>query len=124
MKKINICSHPKHNTYISTARHGTEEKSFKKAPEHLINYFKLSQTANMCRHCLYETDRDPEYINSSDYPSPIQKNLKVGHMYYVMILFILKQNFNNWSLHIMKYAKNLMKQSWASDCFFIVDIFF
>src|SRR6266542_2472468 len=75
-KKINICSHPKHNTYISTARHGTEEKSFKKAPERLINYFKLSQTANMCRHCLYETDRDPEYINSSDYPSPIQKSLK------------------------------------------------
>ncbi len=27
----------------------------------------------MCRHCLYETDRDPEYINLSDYPLPNQK---------------------------------------------------
>src|SRR6266480_4365389 len=43
-------------------------------------------------------------------------------MYYIMILFILKQNFNNWSLHIMKYAKNLMKQNWANSLFFFLII--
>jgi hypothetical protein len=27
----------------------------------------------MCRHCIYETDKDLEYINSPDYPLPISK---------------------------------------------------
>ena len=72
-KKISLCFHPKHDVYLSTTRSGTEGKTFKKAPERLISYFKLPQTANMCRHCLYKTDRDPEYINLSDYPLPNQK---------------------------------------------------
>lgn len=27
----------------------------------------------MCRHCLYKTDNDPEYLNSPNYQSPAQK---------------------------------------------------
>jgi hypothetical protein len=72
IKITNTCSHPKHNIYLLTARPRTEEY-FIKPPERLINYFKLSQTAMMCRHCLYKTDNDPEYINSPIYPRPIQK---------------------------------------------------
>src|SRR3990170_8107709 len=55
-KTNNTCSHPKHQLYISTARHGTETKTIKKAPERLINFFKLSRGAMICRHCLYKTD--------------------------------------------------------------------
>ena len=75
-KKINACLHPKNDVYLLTTRLRTEGKTFKKAPERLINYFKLPQTADMCRHCLYETDRDPDYINSLDYPLSNQKILK------------------------------------------------
>jgi hypothetical protein len=71
IKITNTCSHPKHNIYLST---GTE-KYFVKPPERLINHFKLSQTAVMCRHCLYKTDNDPEYIDSPIYPQPIQKKI-------------------------------------------------
>lgn len=67
----NECSHPKHRLYISTARHGKETKNFKKAPERLIEFFELSQGAMMCRHCLYKTDTDPEYVNLLNYlPAP------------------------------------------------------
>jgi hypothetical protein len=62
-KKTNVCSHPKHKYYISTALHSVETKTFKKAPERLIKFFELSQGAMMCRHCLYKTDDDPEYVN-------------------------------------------------------------
>jgi len=72
IKIANTCSHPKHNIYLTTARSGTKEY-FIKPPERLINHFKLSQTAIMCRHCLYKTDDDLEYVNSPEYPLPIQK---------------------------------------------------
>ena len=45
----------------------------KKAPERLANFFELPQGAMMCRHCLYKTDDDPEYINSPNYQLPIEK---------------------------------------------------
>jgi hypothetical protein len=64
----NECSHPKHRFYVSTARHGMETKTIKKAPERLIKFFKLPQGAMMCRHCLYKTDTDPEYVNLPNYP--------------------------------------------------------
>src|SRR6185369_2289571 len=67
-KKTNVCSHPKHKYYISTALHGVETKTSKKAPERLIKFFELSQGAMMCRHCLYKTDDDPEYVNLPNYP--------------------------------------------------------
>ncbi len=49
----------------------------------MISHFKLPQTAVMCRHCLYKTDNDPEYVCSTGYPSPIQKK-------------ILKENIKNF----------------------------
>src|SRR5438128_1834701 len=66
-KTNNICSHPKHKSYVSTARYGTEGKKFKKAPERLVKFFKLPHGAMMCHHCLYETDKNSEYINLADY---------------------------------------------------------
>lgn len=72
IKITNTCSHPKHNIYLSTAQK-EERNSFRKAPGRLINYFKLLETAMMCRHCLYKTDNDPEYLNSPNYQSPAQK---------------------------------------------------
>lgn len=71
IKITNTCSHPKHNIYLSTAQK-EERNSFRKAPGRLINYFKLLETAMMCRHCLYKTDNDPEYLNSPNYQSPAQ----------------------------------------------------
>src|SRR6185369_8719611 len=52
IKITNTCSHHKHDVYISTAQK-EEGNAFKKAPRRLINYFKLSETAVMCHHCLY-----------------------------------------------------------------------
>lgn len=72
IKITNTCSHPKHNIYLSTAQK-EERNSFRKAPGRLIIYFKLLETAMMCRHCLYTTDNDPEYLNSPNYQSPAQK---------------------------------------------------
>ena len=72
IKITNTCSHPKHNIYLSTAQK-EERNSFWKAPGRLINYFKLLETAMMCRHCLYKTDNDPEYLNSPNYQPPAQK---------------------------------------------------
>jgi hypothetical protein len=74
IKITNTCSHPKHNIYLSTARPGTKE-NLRKSPERLICYFKLSQAAMMCRHCIYRTDNDLEYISSPDYPLPISKEI-------------------------------------------------
>src|SRR5438128_3123174 len=71
--KTNICAHPKHKAYLSTARHGTEGKKFKKAPERLIRFFNLSRGAMMCHHCLYETDNDSEFTNLSDYLPATQR---------------------------------------------------
>ena len=65
--KTNVCSHPKHEVYLSTARHGTEGKKFKKAPERLVKFFNLSHGAMMCHHCLYVTDNDSEFTNLSNY---------------------------------------------------------
>ncbi|CAI2185957.1 18728_t:CDS:2 [Funneliformis geosporum] len=42
-KANNVCLHPKHQFYISTARHDTETKSIKKALEWLIKFFELPQ---------------------------------------------------------------------------------
>src|SRR6185369_4286497 len=74
IKITNTCSHPKHDVYISTAQK-EEGNAFKKAPRRLINYFKLSETAVMCHHCLYKTDNDQEHLDLSDYPQPIQKKI-------------------------------------------------
>jgi len=74
-KNTNVYSHPKHEIYLSTAQ--KETASFKKAPERLIRYFKLSKTAVMCHHCLLETDRDSEYfLGSSSYLLPIKRTSK------------------------------------------------
>lgn len=72
IKITNTCSHPKHNIYLSTARK-EEGNAFKKAPQRLVNYLKLSDTAVMCHHCLYKSDNDPEYLDSPDYQLPAQK---------------------------------------------------
>ena len=69
----NVCSHPKHKVYLSTARHGMEGKKFKKAPERLLKFFNLSCGAMMCHHCLYETDNDSEFTNLSDYLPATQR---------------------------------------------------
>ncbi|CAG8663745.1 812_t:CDS:2, partial [Ambispora gerdemannii] len=72
-KTNKVCSHPKHQFYLSAARHGTKTKSIKKVPERLINFFELSQEAMMCRHCLYKTDDDSEYVNLPNYLLPIER---------------------------------------------------
>lgn len=72
IKITNTCSHPKHDIYLSTARK-EEGNAFKKTPRRLSNYFKLSETAVMCHHCLYKSDNDPEYLDSPDYQLPVQK---------------------------------------------------
>ncbi|CAI2199486.1 12832_t:CDS:2, partial [Funneliformis geosporum] len=41
--KTYVCSHPKYGFYISTARHDTEGKKFKKALKQLIGFFELPQ---------------------------------------------------------------------------------
>ena len=74
--KTNTCSHSKYNLYISTARNSKEGKKFKKTPERLIKFFKLQSKAKMCYHCLYETDKDLEYINILDYPLAKKRILK------------------------------------------------
>ena len=74
--KTNTCSYSKHNLYISTARNSKEEKKFKKTSEQLIKFFKLQPEAKMCYHCLYETDKDPEYINILDYSPAKERILK------------------------------------------------
>src|SRR5438128_4324686 len=66
-KTNNTCSHPKHKSYVSTARYGTEGKKFKKASERLVKFFNLPHGVMMCHHCLYETDKDSEYANLADY---------------------------------------------------------
>ncbi|CAI2197153.1 6526_t:CDS:2, partial [Funneliformis geosporum] len=38
----NVCSHPKHEFYLSTAQYGMEGKKFKKAPKRLIRFFELA----------------------------------------------------------------------------------
>ena len=78
----------KHKYYISTALHGMETKTFKKAPERLIKFFELPQA--------------PERIS--------KKNIKIlGHIYYVAILFTHNLNFRNWNLYITKYVQSLTK---------------
>jgi hypothetical protein len=74
--KTNTCSHPKHDLYRSTARNNKEGKKFKKTPERLIEFFKLQPDAKMCHHCLYETDKDPDYTNVLEYPSAKERILK------------------------------------------------
>jgi len=54
-KKTNICCHPKHEVYLSTARKGTEEKTFKKIPERIREYLNLPQAGVMCRMKLTTT---------------------------------------------------------------------
>ena len=71
--KTSVCSHPKHEIYASTARPGKGETKFRKVRERLTNYFKLPHTALMCRHCLYKSDNDPEYVDSPNYLLPIEK---------------------------------------------------
>lgn len=72
-KKTSVCSHPKHEIYASTARPGKGETKFRKVRERLTKYFKLPHTALMCRHCLYKSDNDPEYVDSPNYLLPIEK---------------------------------------------------
>lgn len=72
-KKTNVCPHPKYKFYLTTARPGTEEKTFMKAPERLRNYFNWPKVAMICHHCLYKTDQDPEHIELLGYPLPIKK---------------------------------------------------
>jgi len=69
----NSCRHPKHETYAATARTGKGANTFRKVPERLGALFKSGKDAMMCRHCLYKTDQDPEYISSPDYLPPIEK---------------------------------------------------
>src|SRR6266542_156036 len=71
--KTNKCLHPKYTFYISTARNGIKGKKLKKASEQLIRFFKLSQRAMICHHCLYKTDDDLKYVNSPDYLSPPER---------------------------------------------------
>jgi len=68
-----VCSHPKHEIYESTARPGKKETKVRKVPERLVKYFELPHTALMCRHCLYKSDNDPEYVDSPNYLLPIEK---------------------------------------------------
>lgn len=74
-KLTNFCSHPKHEIYLAIPRK-TEENKFAKTPERLTRFFSLPKEAIMCRHCLYRTDIDPEYINLPDYPPAIPKEKK------------------------------------------------
>jgi len=90
-KKItNICSHPKHQIYLPTAQ--KETTSFKKAPERLIEYFKLSETAVMCHHCLLETDRDSEYLGSSNYLLPIKRTSKENIRKFQDRVYVLRND--------------------------------
>lgn len=68
------CSHPKHDIYRSTARNKNEGK-FKKTPERLVKFFGLPPETKMCNHCLYENEKDPEYINSLSYPQAKERIL-------------------------------------------------
>jgi hypothetical protein len=70
------CSHPKHEMYVSTAQSQTNENHLRQVPERITTFFKLPRDATMCRHCLYVTDQDPEYINSPDYLPPIGRTPK------------------------------------------------
>jgi hypothetical protein len=72
-KLTNLCIHPKHEIYLSTARNGGESKKLKKAPERLIEFFTLPKGARICHHCLYKTDSDPEYISLSNYPLAVER---------------------------------------------------
>ena len=114
-----VCSHPKHEIYESTARPGKKETKVRKMPERLVKYFKLPHTALMCRHCLYKSDNDPEYVDSPNYLLPIEKLSKVSHMFYVVISSTQSLNFRNSNPHTMTYVQSLMKRGWVCQQLYI-----
>ncbi|RIB16417.1 hypothetical protein C2G38_2038587 [Gigaspora rosea] len=113
-----VCSNEKHGAYIvsdqilisSSSQHldlvgklcakNTKAKSIKKAPKHLVNFFELPQGAMICRCCLYKTDNNTEYINSSNYQLLIKKfwqirleNFKeLESAYYEVVQSLTKQS--------------------------------
>ncbi len=69
-KTNNVYLYLKHHLYIFIVWYNTETK----ASEWLINFFKLSWEVMICHHCLYKTDTDSEYVNSTNY-MPIPKRI-------------------------------------------------
>ena|SRR6185312_5955635 len=68
-----VCSHPKHQVYMSSARSSTETKTFIKVPERLIKCLEIEQGTMICRRCLYKTDDDPVYVRSPNYLPPPER---------------------------------------------------
>ena len=69
-----------------------ETKTFKKAPERLIKFFELSQGVMMCRHCLYKTDDDSEYVNLPNYPLAPERILNENIRNFQGRLYVLRKD--------------------------------
>jgi len=72
----------------------------------------------MCYHCLYETDKDPEYINILDYPPAKERILKENlrqfkDRSYVMHSDVIysETEFQELEATYNDYMQSLMKRS-------------
>jgi hypothetical protein len=75
-KMLQICSHPKHEFYLSQSNKQSKQKQNPKLiniPKRLINILKLEENSKICSRCIKNTDKDPEYLQAEEYYAPIPK---------------------------------------------------
>ena len=69
-KMLQVCSHPKHEIYLSQL-HKPSNSSLINIPKRFINILGLDEKVKICNRCRKNTDKDPEYLQSEEYQAPI-----------------------------------------------------
>ena len=94
LEKISqVCSHPKHDIYVSQSKNAStkpKKSNLEKIPKRLITTLNLDENAKICSLCRKKTDSDPDYIALEEYIAPISQKkdnsdsntLKLGNHTY------------------------------------------
>jgi hypothetical protein len=77
-KMLQICSHPKHEFYLSQSNKQSKQKQKPKLiniSKRLINMLKLEENSKICSRCIKNTDKDPEYCKLKNIMHQFQKKV-------------------------------------------------
>ncbi|KAG9305379.1 hypothetical protein G9A89_011512 [Geosiphon pyriformis] len=68
------CGHPKHDVYLSTTKptktypkSESVKRKLYKAPDRIIGVVGVKEKTLMCSHCLFKTEKDPEYLQNPEF---------------------------------------------------------
>ena len=88
------CSHPKHDIYKMQSKKTNQKVkklNLEKVPKRLIEVLGLDEFSKICSMCRKKIDKDPEYLQTEEYKTPIPKEnqsdnniLQIGNYTYVL----------------------------------------